>query len=1491
MAHFLILRLIIGLISIYCESVSGDTEGLPNDEETALLSEGAEMNDDELWNLLKQISRNGSDQDPLEGFTDYEEYTLVDELYTTDVTEQSLVDNTEIEFSTKTGLNTATVDFESTRETTTLAAKDSVVTTEYEPSEETVEYETPLDILDNLTVSNEVTEAISDTSTAEDLNETENVITTFSTQPTIYLSSTIIPILNVSNNSSLGSTIIPSTSVSPLLPDELNNTETSLGPKVPGNFMKITTTTIASVATTIRTADLVTESTTKITNKESTIVTSDVTSSPVTTKQNGSFEDITSSSVDSDKSFTKYDSTLATLLTTTSNDVSEELISSSTTVTDSLPSGSSETKVETTTPLSMNIKDSSTSLPAVTEESRGTDEFEKNTSTSIETSPTRSTISLDISSVTIPSVATSPFNTESDELFTPPTVNSTDTSKKVTSTLSTPTVISETSESTVFPKPITTSTTPSGPILPNTMESTKVTISESTATKPFKEEIDKFSATPSTVNSTNVYETLSSVLTTTPAVTTDTSVSSESPTSPVTIVTERPTSPNTMKSVKVTGISESTVTKPFNEVTIEVSATAPTVTSTNFSGTFSSVLTTVPAVTTKEWKISESTAFLPSTVTGSSLSTVSTTMKAIKVFESKSTATEPLTKESTASATTINNLTDKLISTSTTPLIIDHNDINGITSVHINGSPSTVPDKNITPVTIVSVASITGDQRDVMTTVSVPTAQMTERSKIASTTPFSVSTLTNIPINKKSSKTEENSVSEQITVSTTTESVVASEKSTLPSVGTISFTPKKNNDSEKKYTGTKISNNFSTVSTPLTTIKINDVTKNAINRNYIQTKPPKTLASNVDQELDVTTEMFKLKATTEKVSTTASTATAVFSTFTKATTAKTKMTVPTSRPDKNLPTKKKISLDPSKKIFISIEDPLIPQLNLREKSSVTPVPQIKETTRVSLKKTDFYPQLKNTVPPQHKETLEPGRKVYLIPENKDESLFLTHYPQHMPRKHAIPDRNENIGVTTVQPCSTCKDSSGKSNLDRSRIFMIDEATLTPMKIDLPPLVPCCAKKLNQDKHSQNEPKGHKVPHIQIPYFKFDETKANPEMKKDCTDSHQSTESSLGEKNLETKTLKNGCPKKKKSFDPNRMHTLDTSPPETSIPSSIITPITMKKSALDKNRKFVIDSDDTVTGVKPKNNDKELSYNKKTMTRPVIQIIPSINMSQKDKTNLDQNKSVLPQGYDEDIKYKISPPRLKPQQSIPELLCFEVKNKDRKPILSCIPLNSTIKTNFMHFLNNVEPHNHHQKAPILRKVVLKNQTPVATSVIIKTMPAFNKMKYTISGHVLNTGNNNLRGSSSMKTSFNTPDRQVFVSNNQMQDIVRHSIIPIKHIASKQNLLFLEQPPNPGSYQQIFSSTLEKSVISNRAKRSVKNNCNFDGVYEDEGSSLAFVFDNTGSMSPELEQMRETAKTITKELTEKKRNLIKDYILVTFNDPGNNFYFLVYLIFLF
>lgn len=50
------------------------------------------------------------------------------------------------------------------------------------------------------------------------------------------------------------------------------------------------------------------------------------------------------------------------------------------------------------------------------------------------------------------------------------------------------------------------------------------------------------------------------------------------------------------------------------------------------------------------------------------------------------------------------------------------------------------------------------------------------------------------------------------------------------------------------------------------------------------------------------------------------------------------------------------------------------------------------------------------------------------------------------------------------------------------------------------------------------------------------------------------------------------------------------------------------------------------------------------------------------------------------------------------------------------------------------------------------------------------------------------------------------------------------------------------------------------------------------SLVFIFDGTGSMTKDLEQLRTAAKQILNELSLREDNPIFNYILVIFRDPG-------------
>jgi hypothetical protein len=53
---------------------------------------------------------------------------------------------------------------------------------------------------------------------------------------------------------------------------------------------------------------------------------------------------------------------------------------------------------------------------------------------------------------------------------------------------------------------------------------------------------------------------------------------------------------------------------------------------------------------------------------------------------------------------------------------------------------------------------------------------------------------------------------------------------------------------------------------------------------------------------------------------------------------------------------------------------------------------------------------------------------------------------------------------------------------------------------------------------------------------------------------------------------------------------------------------------------------------------------------------------------------------------------------------------------------------------------------------------------------------------------------------------------------------------------------------------------------------------EERSLAIIFDGTGSMGKDLEQLKSAAKKIIDNLSMQEKNHIADYILVVYRDPG-------------
>lgn len=88
----------------------------------------------------------------------------------------------------------------------------------------------------------------------------------------------------------------------------------------------------------------------------------------------------------------------------------------------------------------------------------------------------------------------------------------------------------------------------------------------------------------------------------------------------------------------------------------------------------------------------------------------------------------------------------------------------------------------------------------------------------------------------------------------------------------------------------------------------------------------------------------------------------------------------------------------------------------------------------------------------------------------------------------------------------------------------------------------------------------------------------------------------------------------------------------------------------------------------------------------------------------------------------------------------------------------------------------------------------------------------------------------------------------------------------------------AYDVIMFNNSRSNKNEFRVKREIFNDEDFQDRPRDDQKSLLIVFDATGSMHDDLEQLRSGAKEIIHELSARTDNPIFNYILVVFRDPG-------------
>lgn len=85
----------------------------------------------------------------------------------------------------------------------------------------------------------------------------------------------------------------------------------------------------------------------------------------------------------------------------------------------------------------------------------------------------------------------------------------------------------------------------------------------------------------------------------------------------------------------------------------------------------------------------------------------------------------------------------------------------------------------------------------------------------------------------------------------------------------------------------------------------------------------------------------------------------------------------------------------------------------------------------------------------------------------------------------------------------------------------------------------------------------------------------------------------------------------------------------------------------------------------------------------------------------------------------------------------------------------------------------------------------------------------------------------------------------------------------------------AYDVIISMPDESRLV----KRDTLSNEDYKDRPRPDQKSLLIVFDATGSMHDDLEQLRSGAKEIINEMSARTDNPIFNYILIVFRDPGN------------